>query len=228
MGAFIDLTNRKFGRLKVDGRDFFKNTKQVYWKCTCECGQKRSVLSQHLRRGSQVSCGCYLSEATSLRNSERIWEEKDRAKMSVTQKTHGASRTPEYVVWKSMIGRCSENANPKTKKHYHDRGIRVCERWRSFNNFMEDMGARPIGLTIERIDNDGDYEPGNCKWASLTTQARNKTTTKLTEDDVEMIRWAYLFGIPSETQSEIAETFQISQSMVSRIVNSKTWVFDEA
>lgn len=93
---------------------------------------------------------------------------------------HGFSKTPVYKAWKSMRARCSVKTNP-AYRHYGGRGIKVCDRWGSFENFYEDMGERPYKMTVERIDVDGDYTPGNCKWASYTDQARNRRTNNIVE-----------------------------------------------
>jgi hypothetical protein len=95
--------------------------------------------------------------------------------------THGLSRTPEYRIWDSMRRRCGERAEPSKKKHYFDRGIRVCERWQqSFEDFYADMGPRPTPKhSIERIDVNGNYEPSNCIWATLTEQARNRRNNRM-------------------------------------------------
>src|SRR5690349_13055815 len=90
--------------------------------------------------------------------------------------THGMSHTPTYRVWQAMIRRCS-SPNDKTRNLYGGRGIQVCERWRDFANFYRDMGPRPDGLTLDRINVDGNYEPGNCRWATYSEQNRNRRPT---------------------------------------------------
>jgi hypothetical protein len=103
----------------------------------------------------------------------RVLSDARRAKISTALKTHGKSRSPLYSTWVYMVQRCT---NPKAS-HYRDyggRGITICDRWRTFTNFLADMGPRPDGLTLDRIDNDGNYEPGNCRWATRSEQQRNK------------------------------------------------------
>lgn len=147
----LELSGHKFGLLTViekTGQD----DKHSYWLCRCDCGQSTNVRGNSLLRGMTKSCGCF-------------------HKKIIT--THGMSRCPEYIVWDGMIQRCT---NPKHEawKYYGGRGIKVCDRWRVFKNFYSDMGPRPTSLTIDRIDNDGDYEPGNCRWATMAEQNVNK------------------------------------------------------
>jgi len=100
------------------------------------------------------------------------------AKRTHGNQTHGMSSSPEYRAWRTMISRC-KNPNASAYKNYGGRGISVCQRWvESFENFLSDMGRRPSGLSIDRINNDGNYEPGNCRWATRTEQARNSRMAK--------------------------------------------------
>lgn len=150
MAKRIDLTGQRFGRWTV-----IAPHKPPLWECECDCGTKRLVQAPSLKIGSSKSCGCY--------KDERV-------------KTHGKSGTPIYEVWRTMLKRC----NSPTSRQYHNygaRGIRVCERWHTFENFYADMGDAPEGKSLDRIDNDGNYEPSNCRWTTQKQQIRNKRNT---------------------------------------------------
>lgn len=136
--------------------------------CRCDCGKDRSVYSHNIRSGKTKSCGCLHRETTRLRST-----------------VHGAKRngikTPEYGTWQAMLSRCI-NQNDGSFPDYGGRGIQVCKRWiESFQNFLDDVGLRPTGKTLDRINNDGNYEPNNCHWATKKQQARNTRTNRWIE-----------------------------------------------
>ncbi len=160
MSTFIDYQGQRFGRLLVVQRAPNAG-KTVVWRCQCDCGEPALVRAGNLRSGNTQSCGCERNKKTGERS-----------------RTHGHSagykRSPELVVWKGMISRTT-NPNNRSWDRYGGRGITVCERWRvDFGNFYADMGPRPSARhSIDRIDNNGNYEPDNCRWALPYTQTRN-------------------------------------------------------
>jgi hypothetical protein len=151
----MNLTGRQFGRLVPV--EYLGNHR---WRCECSCGTRATVHRGNLRSGHTQSCGCLHREVA-----------RDG------RTTHGGTRSPEYAVWSSMIQRCYRQ---KTKMYprYGGRGIRVCGRWRnSFAAFIEDMGKRPSPKhQIDRINNDGNYEPANCRWVTLRDQFNNRSS----------------------------------------------------
>lgn len=155
MPAPIDKTGMKFGRLTVVALLPSRGRKR-HWRCLCECGRTTDVSASNIGRCT-FSCGCLQQEA----------RRKQRAALR-----HGMHGTPEYRAWTSMRSRCS---NPKVQafKNYGARGISVCERWASFENFFADMGERPAGLELDRSNNDGNYEPANCRWTTRSENVKN-------------------------------------------------------
>lgn len=134
--------------------------------------------------------------------------------------THGLSGTPTYKTWDGMIQRCT-NPNHEAYERYGGRGITVCDKWLSFDGFLADMGERPSRTTIDRIDNELGYAPGNCRWASSTIQGRNRRHVKLDEVCVMQIRWLCSDG--GYKQEAVAQAFGVRQSCVSRVVHRVRW-----
>jgi len=152
MTAVIDMASKNFGRLTVLARDPRRGG-LAHWLCKCACGTEITVSGNNLRGGYSQSCGC-------------------------THTKHGHAKTkantPEYTCWRNMRGRC-ENPSLRNFKYYGARGIKVCAQWASFDAFLADMGRRPSAKhSIERLNNDGNYEPGNCVWATKGVQNRNR------------------------------------------------------
>jgi hypothetical protein len=148
------------------------------------CGIKYSTLCLRLSNGLSLRDACTLT-STQLRRKAAT--------------KHGMHRSPEYSSWESMHSRCAKH------QHYVDRGIEVCERWKAFENFLEDMGPRPEGTTLDRIDGNKGYEPGNCRWATAIEQAHNRPSNRFITIDGQtkvLAQWAREYGISERTVGE--------------------------
>jgi len=177
MGKFKDLTGKRFGRLTVLSLSHM--TDRAFWLCQCDCGKTKVITSYCLGKFSN-SCGCW---------------GKDHPSRFV----HGDHHSPEYSAWCRIRSRCFNKDSPDYPD-YGGRGIIVCDRWlESYQNFLEDMGRRPSSIhSIDRIDNDGNYTPDNCRWATRIEQARNKRTSLKIEykGQVKPLKeWCSLIGI---------------------------------
>lgn len=176
-----DLTGRRYGKLVVLGKHpVEQNTyPKVRWCCVCDCGKEVVKSTQCLK--STLSCGCLQIERTVRANT-----------------THGGTGTATHNAWRSMRNRC---LNPAAEHYpgYGGRGITICERWGDYQNFLADMGPRPSNKhSIDRIDNEGNYEPGNCRWATVKQQSRNRRTNRQYTMDGEtkcMAEWCEQYGI---------------------------------
>ena len=169
-----DLRGQRFNRLVVmDCLGSIGNSGHIWWNCKCDCGNVTKVSSKHLSGKGVQSCGCYAKDVN-----------------AVVNKTHGKTNTPAYNSWNAMLNRCI-CISSKDYCQYGGRGIEVCDRWRhSFENFYEDMGERPEGTTLDRINNDGNYEPGNCRWATPKEQSNNKRDTIILDNGIPLSIWA--------------------------------------
>lgn len=162
----INLLGRSFGRLSIISESDQRTVDgKVKWNCVCTCGNTLTTSGRYLRDGDTRSCGCLEKETLLNRNT-----------------SHGLSGTSEYNIWKALKQRCY-NPNELHYADYGGRGILICDRWlNSFENFIEDMGNKPSPThSIDRIDNDGNYEPSNCKWSTKAEQGRNKRNNRWIE-----------------------------------------------
>lgn len=178
MARFKDLHGQVFGKLTVVRFLGTDKNRAAVWRCRCECGGTHDVVGNVLLRGAVRSCGCL------------------RLGLGAPNKTHGMKGTLVYGVWNTMKQRCS-NPNVRGYENYGGRGIEVCRRWMKFENFYEDMGDRPEGTSLERRDNDGDYTPRNCFWATKEVQVKNKRNNRyLTANGktLHMAEWARRLG----------------------------------
>lgn len=171
MARVINETGNRYGRLRVISEHIYNPSRQsAFWLCECDCGKQTIVGGPSLRKGNTKSCGCLQKEAA-----------------AAAQRTHGCSArgvlTPEYTAWASMKSRCGSNPKRKSYPDYAGRGIAICQRWLdSFENFLEDVGLKPdSSYELDRIDVNGNYEPGNCRWASKRVNRRNRRVAKMIE-----------------------------------------------
>jgi hypothetical protein len=183
MGAFIDLSGRQFGRLTVLSEGVRKSSGRRRWACICACGKKALVTGDNLREGKTTSCGCYKNDCS-------------RARIS----THGATGTLTFGSWTSMRSRCTQPCSNAWER-YGGRGIKVCAEWQdSFERFLADMGERPSKAhSLDRIDPNGHYEPGNCRWALPKEQGNNRRDNAIVTlfgETLTHAQWERRFSLP--------------------------------
>lgn len=196
----------QFGALQAvapNRRANVKGHKRWVWSCRCDCGRDVDIPVGNLQSGNSKSCGCM--------KSERV----RRARTEHGQGKRG-STTREYNSWCSMRARCLNERCPKFPI-YGGRGITVCARWDSFGNFFADMGRRPVGTTLERNDTDGDYEPGNCRWATPLEQARNRRPVRLNEARVRAIRRS------AASTADLAREYGVTPGHILDVRSGRAW-----
>ena len=199
MGSFVDWSGHKFSRWTVLQRVTNGHAGQTRWLCRCECGTKKTVMAGNLTRRISESCGCLSRE----RNTK-----------------HGMTNTRLHRVWRSLRERCN---NPRSRDYpkYGGRGIKVCNRWNDFENFAADMGERPSDrLSIDRINNHGHYEPGNCRWATTKQQLRNTRQNRLLTfcgETRPLIEWSEITGVAVERlRSRIKRGWPVERAFINR------------
>lgn len=188
MGQPLDLSGKRFSRLLVLGRVKVDGARNVMWECQCDCGNKTIAAAANIGKSTR-SCGCLARETAA-----------ELLRGNTMKQTHNQSKSREHATWTKMKQRCHNPKNPKYPI-YGARGITVCERWRnSFENFYADMGERPSNRhSIDRKNNDGNYELGNCRWALPQTQMRNYSGNHIVEIDGQrlcIIEWVEKLNIP--------------------------------
>lgn len=185
MPARKDLVGKRFGRWIVTAYGG-PGTSGATWVCVCDCGTARRVNASALLAGTSRSCGCLSEE------------------LKTERATHGHTRgghSPTFSVWRSMHARCSNPKHP-SYQNYGGRGVKVCESWKAFEAFLDDMGARPEGMTLDRIDNDGSYCKENCRWISMKENSNNRRNNRLLTlhgKTHTVSQWAALTGLNEST-----------------------------
>lgn len=206
----LDVGDR-YGRLTVIAASSGKNRGR-HWLVRCDCGTEKVVRESNMisNKRPTVSCGCY------ARSMSRPWTATASLIHGHTKRNGSRKQTSEYGTWQSMIRRCTV-PGLRDYKNYGGRGITVCERWRtSFADFLSDMGTKPsVAHSIDRIDNDGNYEPGNCRWATRADQSVNRRNVKMTASIRDEARSAFASG---ETTRQLAERFGVSIDSIQRVV----------
>lgn len=179
MPKALELAGQRFGNLTAVKR-LSKGKYGFNWECRCDCGETYEVLARSLKSGNTFRCAKCAKAAIGDGNRK-----------------HGMSDTKIYRIWASMIGRC-ENPDNARFSDYGGRGVTVCERWHTFENFYADMGERPAGMSIDRVENDKGYEPENCRWATIVEQNNNRRSNVIIEVDGQartLTAWARHLGI---------------------------------
>ena len=205
MGRLIDLTGQRFGRLMVECKTIPNKSGAMQWMCICDCGARKEICGKHLRNGKTRSCGCYRAENTSEMFTK-----------------HGMSGSRIYTIWVGMKDRCT-NANSVEYEQYGGRGIFVCEEWQTFEPFYEWAMANGYcdDLTIDRIDNSGNYEPSNCRWSTYSEQANNTSRNHVLRfnGEAHTIReWENILGVrPNTVRNRIWKGWTVERALTAPV-----------
>ncbi len=188
----LDLTGQVFTRLTVIEYSHTNQNSDIIWRCTCQCGQETLVTTESLRGARTKSCGCLKKDSP-----------RQRFRKYGNDPVTGVclSRSRAYGSWINMLHRCYKPYD-RNYNLYGGRGINVCPEWHDFKRFMADMGDRPDGMSIDRIDPNGNYEPSNCQWATTTAQGRNKrvkSNISIDGQTVTVIELSEVLDIPINT-----------------------------
>ncbi len=204
MSKVIDLTGQKFNRWTVIKYHHKNKYRSHFWLCKCDCGNQTIVRGDNLKGGATKSCGCLRKESLQL-NPHNL--------------KHGHTTndiiSETYTTWQKMNQRC-HNPNVSNYKNYGGRGIKVCKKWRKFEGFFQDMGERPPGLTLDRVDNDRDYCKANCKWSTPKEQARNTRRNK-----------TFIINGVNRCLAEWCEIYNLAYYLVKRRIYNG-WTIEEA
>lgn len=209
MGCFIDLAGQKFGRLTVVEQQGKSKDGRILWLCICDCGNEKVVSGHDLKNEDTKSCGCLLKEIMSNNKFGKIHGHCTKGKSSRT-----------YRIWRSMLNRCN-NKNNIGYKNYGDRKIKVCKRWSNkkngFQNFLKDMGEIPKGKSLDRINNNGNYSPENCKLSTTKEQNRNMRTNV-----------NYTYNNKTRCRTDWAEEYKMSYQTLGYRLDVLKWPIEKA
>ena len=203
MRKVIDKTGQRFGRLVVIRVHEKSHSGHLQWQCMCDCGNETIATGTNLVSGNTSSCGC-------------LREEKRFTTLLTHGHTSGRGRSRTYGCWRNMKTRVL-NKEGKDYKYYGARGITICDRWMKFKNFLEDMGEAPEDLTLERLDNDGNYCKENCRWATHTRQGRNRRNVRLSMEKARTIR------SDPRSHEDIADAYGVGATTVRNVKIKNTW-----
>jgi len=195
-GIPAQLTGKRFGKLTVVKRIGSKNRRSL-WLCYCDCGKTRKATTHDLGQFGVSACTRCTKEAQYKKTAKALTGRMLYKGDPKYRATIGKTPTPTYAVFKSMHDRCKYKSNASYHA-YGCRGIIVCKRWDSFKNFVDDMGLRPDGMTLDRIDNEGNYEPNNCRWVTPKTNARKRRNSNILTYKAESLciaEWAEKMGV---------------------------------